>query len=415
MSGREPAAIGAARIARVGIIAAAIIALIGVLVTAYFQNRSQTPGRGQSVETEYIGRVIDASTLQPIANAKISLDLEGVPPVVYSDSEGVYHFKVNIQSELSGRLRVDAANYQTYTRNITISPEIKNIEDIRLVPMSISSPTPYPIPSTPTPNPTVVAMFLQASTPLPEFTPQIRFVDGVEQVWVPEGLFVAGDVSGIGYDDEKPLHIVFTDGFWMDRTTVTNVLYASCPESICSVPQKLNSHVRPNGYYGVPAFDNYPVIHVTWQQAHDFCEWRGGRLPTEAEFEKAAGWNPATGTTSIYPWGNLAPTDELANFNGIDRDTRPVGSYPQGMSATGAYDMAGNVWQWVSDWYSPTYYADNTEWRNPTGPIDGTDKVVRGGSWFSPETRWLRVSNRGTSVPDKVANEFGFRCVFDNY
>lgn len=265
---------------------------------------------------------------------------------------------------------------------------------------------------TPTANPTFIAMLAEISTPNPKFTPQFRITDGREQIWVPEGSFVAGDISGIGFDDEKPLHIVYIDGFWMDRASVTNSEYASCPESICAAPQKLDSHVRPNGYYGVPAYGNYPVINITWQQASDYCTWRSGRLPTEAEFEKAAGWNPVTGLTLIYPWGDLAPTVQFANFDGIDRDTRPVGSYPKGVSPTGAYDMAGNVWEWVSDWYSETYYADNHEWHNPTGAPDGIYKVIRGGSWFSPDPRWLRVSNRGKSVPDKAANEIGFRCVY---
>jgi len=259
-----------------------------------------------------------------------------------------------------------------------------------------------------------MAMFTQASTPNPKFLPQFRVIDDVAQVWVPAGLFVAGDVSGIGYDDEKPPHVVYTDGFWIDRTSVTNTQYANCPEATCSAPQRLNSHVRPNGYYGVSAYANHPVINMTWQQADDYCSWRGGRLPTEAEFEKAAGWDPGTGLTLIYPWGEVAPTDEFANFDGIDRDTRPVGSYPKGISPVGANDMAGNVWEWVSDWYSETYYIDNHEWNNPQGPPDGIYKVIRGASWFSPDTRWLRSSNRGKNIPDKFANEIGFRCVFEN-
>lgn len=264
-----------------------------------------------------------------------------------------------------------------------------------------------------TANPTLIAMLANVSTPYPNFIPQSRIVDDIEQIWVPEGSFVAGDLNGIGYEDEKPFHIVYTDGFWIDRILVTNAQYARCPESICTPPQKLDSHKRPNGYYGIPTYKDYPVINVTWQQASDYCSWRNGRLPTEAEFEKTAGWNPITGFTLIYPWGNSAPTDQLANYNGVDRDTTQVGSYPKGVSPTGAYDMAGNVWEWVSDWYSPTYYSDNQEWNNPTGPSNGTEKVVRGASWYSQNASWLRISNRGKDVPDKVANEFGFRCVFE--
>jgi eukaryotic-like serine/threonine-protein kinase len=276
----------------------------------------------------------------------------------------------------------------------------------------LASPTETVVP-TDTANPTLIAMLDAASTPNPSFVPQFRTVDEIEQAWIPEGSFVAGDISGVGYDDERPIHLVSINGFWIDRTLVTNSQYAKCPEQICTAPQKLDSHKRPNGYYGVPTYKDYPVINVTWQQASDYCSWREGRLPTEAEFEKAAGWNPTTGLTSIYPWGSFAPTDQLANYNGVDRDTTQVGSYPRGMSSTGAYDMAGNVWEWVSDWYNGTYYTDNQDWNNPSGPGSGAEKVVRGGSWYSSETLWLRVSNRGKSIPDKVANEFGFRCVFE--
>lgn len=384
-------------------IAVALIGLIGVLVGVYLQFVLK-PG----AQNQYVGRVIDSKSQQPIAGAKVTLDLQDVPPIVYTDSEGIYRFKVVIRSEISGQVRVDAQNYQTYTRNITISPDVKTIEDIRLILLESTKTTTETLIPAPTANPTLMSML----TPNPEFTPQFRTIDGVEQNWVPEGSFVAGDTSGFGYDDERPFHIVYTDGFWIDRTSVTNSEYASCPDSICTPPQKLNSHVRPV-YYGIPEYGNYPVINIIWQQASDYCAWRSGRLPTEAEFEKAAGWNPVTGLTLIYPWGDLAPTDDFANFNGIDRDTKPVGSYPKGMSPTGAYDMAGNVWEWVSDWYSATYYADNHEWHNPTGAQNGIYKVIKGGSWYDSNTSWLRVSNRGgITPPDKVANEFGFRCVF---
>ncbi len=385
----------------------ALIGLLGVMITNWKKNKEINQ------ETEYIGRVIDVNNKQPIWSAKVTLDLQDVPSVVYTDSEGIYHFKIVIHSEISGQVRVDAQGYQTYTRNITISPNVKTIEDIRLTPMGVTTdPTETLIPTL-TPNPTLIAILSEVSTPYSKFISQFRTINDLEQVWVPEGSFVAGDISGIGYDDESPFHKVYTDGFWIDRNLVTNSAYASCPEIICGAPQKLNSHARPNGYYNVPAYGNYPVMNITWQQASDYCGWRNGRLPTEAEFEKAAGWNPTTGLTLLYPWGNLAPTDEFANYDGIDRDTRPVGSYLMGMSPTGAYDMAGNVWEWISDWYSETYYADNLEWNNPTGPADGIYKVIRGGSWFSDDTRWLRVSNRGKIVPDKDANEIGFRCVYE--
>lgn len=291
---------------------------------------------------------------------------------------------------------------------ITVSPT--NTASLQIIPTNTIPPT---VTSSPTPNPTLIALYESAEAANSSFKPEVRIINNIEQIRVPEGSFVAGDISGIGYDDEKPFHLVYTDGFWIDRNLVTNSQYNECPDITCTSPQETDSHKRPNGYFGVPAYKDYPVINVTWQQSSDFCNWRGGRLPTEAEFEKAAGWNPATGVTYIYPWGDFSPTSQLANYDGVDRDTTPVGSYPQGMSPIGAYDMAGNVWEWVSDWYSETYYRDNQEWSNPTGPEIGVEKVVKGGSWYTTNTSWLRIANRGKSIPDKVANEFGFRCVFE--
>jgi hypothetical protein len=128
---KEPAAVTSAKVNRTATIMVAILALIGVLVTAYLQYANRP---SQSPDTEYVGRVLDANTLQPIAGAKITLDLEGVPPIVYTDSEGVYRFKVQINSDISGQIRVDALDYQVYLRNITISRDRTRMEDIRLTP-----------------------------------------------------------------------------------------------------------------------------------------------------------------------------------------------------------------------------------------------------------------------------------------
>lgn len=286
-----------------------------------------------------------------------------------------------------------------------------------LTPTSTSTPTPT---TTPTPNGTQIILATAQPTVDPSFTPIIRSMDdGTEQVWVPPGSFMAGTKAGIGFPDETPPHRVYIDGFWIDRFLVTNAQFARCRER-CGDPQSLVSHKRDEksgGYYDVPAFYNFPVINVTWQQADDFCHWRGGRLPTEAEFEKAAGWHPRTGKTQVYPWGDKRPDRTLANYDNIDVDTTPVDKYPRGVSPVGAYDMAGNVWQWTADWYSDNYYY-NQNWINPRGPLTGTHRVVRGGSWCSgcndiPAWKLLRVANRGTQVPSRAINETGLRCVFD--
>ncbi len=160
MPKKEPTDITVAKIARASAIFVAIISLFGVVFTIY----SQTNKNPTSQVTEYFGRIIDINTLQPISNAKITLDLEGVPPVVYTDSEGIYRFEVEIESKISGQIWVDAVNYQPYTRHITISIESNNLEDIRLSP-SIDQPvipTPTETASLPiqssTPTPTVIAL-----------------------------------------------------------------------------------------------------------------------------------------------------------------------------------------------------------------------------------------------------------------
>lgn len=267
---------------------------------------------------------------------------------------------------------------------------------------------------TPTPNLTLTAIATYQPSPDPVFSFNIQVFNGVERVYVPAGYFIMGDQydDNLGFSDEIP-HPVYTNAFWLDAFLVTNEEFARCSD--CGVPEDVKSHKR-DPYFGSPAYANYPVIEVSWQQAHDFCEWRGGRLPTEAEWEKAAGWDPVTGRSRLYPWGARPPNDTLANFNGVDRDTTPVDRYRNGRSPVGAFDMAGNVWQWVADWYGD-YDLNNP--RNPTGVEDGTVRVMRGGSWHTGVLDaqeillYLRVSNRGSGDPNRPLNETGFRCAYD--
>ena len=174
-------------------------------------------------------------------------------------------------------------------------------------------------------------------------------------------------------DDEKPVHIVYLDAYWIDKTEVTNAEYAKCESArVCKPPISYESLTRFS-YYGTEQYANYPVVYVTWTQAKTFCLWSGARLPTEAEWEKAA-----RGTDGrIYPWGNYYTTSALLNYNSNVGDTTAVGKYPSGASIYGALDMSGNVWEWVADWYDASYYASSSS-TNPTGPASGGTRVLRG-------------------------------------
>jgi formylglycine-generating enzyme required for sulfatase activity len=204
-----------------------------------------------------------------------------------------------------------------------------------------------------------------------------------------------------GSSDEHPVHTIYLDDYWIYQTEVTNRMYALCVEAkICESPE--------SSEYGNDDSADHPVVTVSWYDAQTYCEWVGGRLPTEAEWEKAA----RGGLENMsYPWGNEAPVCDLgaengAQFNDCNGESVPVGSFaPNGY---GLYDMAGNVWEWVADWYVSDYY-QNSPLENPIGPEYGDFRVLRGGS-SSYNYSSLRVAYRRNSSPAIAFYLSGFRC-----
>jgi formylglycine-generating enzyme required for sulfatase activity len=257
--------------------------------------------------------------------------------------------------------------------------------------------------------------------------------DGMVMVFVPEGEFLMGstdrELQSVieqcvkegtersdckrHYDDELPQHRVYLDAYWIDQSEVSNGMYARCVAAgACDRPVNTSD-------YNNSKYRDHPVVYVKWSQAQAYCKWAGRQLPSEAQWEKAA-----RGTqTYIYPWGNNFDCakgnfdDEIiqdsyvipggAGCDGYDT-TAPVNSFVNGASPYGVLNMAGNVWEWVADWYDEDFYTRSST-QNPSGPSSGELKVFKGGSWFDNE-RKNRSPNRGWGSLSYAGVYDGFRC-----
>jgi formylglycine-generating enzyme required for sulfatase activity len=261
---------------------------------------------------------------------------------------------------------------------------------------------------------------------------RVRPSDNMVEVYIPASTFRMGfdvdeafaicqqdriDCQRGSFTDEEPIHSVLLSPYWIDRTEVTNAQYALCVAAgACDAPDEISSHTR-SSYYGNEQYANYPVIYVDWYDAESYCQWAGGRLPTEAEWEFAA--RGTDGRT--YPWGDQSPAGNLVNFcdsncsldwrdesaNDGYADTSPVGSYPEGASPFGLLDMAGNVWEWTADWYGEYPSSSQTD---PQGPVSGEYRVLRGGSWYV-NMSYIRSAFRYWFAPEFWHYyRVGFRC-----
>lgn len=222
-------------------------------------------------------------------------------------------------------------------------------------------------------------------------------------VLIPAGEFLMGAEDGL--PDARPPHRIYLSSYWIDKYEVTNEQYRSCLQSgVCSPPKDSKAFADPRRA-------QHPVTNLTWGQARTFCQWSGRRLPTEAEWEKAA-----RGTDGRrYPWGNsvevihsrLKDRDLKAGGNG----TAPVGSQPETVSPYGVFGLVGNVWEWVKDWYAEDFYASAPS-HDPQGPLRGSFRVLRGGDWSQGPLE-LRASYRGWDEMTYWGPTLGFRCAAD--
>ena len=233
-----------------------------------------------------------------------------------------------------------------------------------------------------------------------------RELDPVPMISIPAGVFKMGTPEGEGRSDEWPQREIYLDEFLIDQVEVTNDRYMKFVQS--------TGHRNPPNPYGTGTLqsakgvEELPVVQVTWYDSKTYCAWAKKRLPTEAEWEKAA--RGADGRT--YPWGNSPPTDKRANFDREwedDKTLYPVGTMPGGDSPYGVKDMAGNAREWVADWYDADYYKSAPN-RNPQGPDKkGIVRSIRGGSWHSPIGD-IRAAARGKGGFALQTHGTGFRC-----
>lgn len=227
----------------------------------------------------------------------------------------------------------------------------------------------------------------------------IKWIDGSMLVYIPAGSFT------MGYGGDAPVHSVSLDGYWIQQTKVTNQMYGLCVQAgVCTPPtQELGGPVFTN-----PGFASNPVVGVNWDQAQAYCTWIQGSLPTEAQWEKAA----RGANSNNYPWGNAEPSCDLLNFANCYGRTTNVTAYEAGKSPFGLYDMAGNVFEWVFDWYDANYYAQSPA-DNPTGPASGQYRGIRGSSFESDDAQALSAIRR-FDEPTDSRRDTGFRCAVTN-
>jgi len=293
-------------------------------------------------------------------------------------------------------------------------------------PTDTSSPFPTSTPTfTPTPTHTLTTLPTATDTQIPPtLLPTVNLSEtgaegmacgdsfGTAIVSIPEiTSFIGLTDTQAGPANERPGRSVRVSAFCMDVYEVTNASYTSCVnEGVCTPPRRTDAEVYGQDYYTENPL--LPVVNVTWEQAQTFCENRGGRLPTEAEWELAARYDPVTNTSRPYPWGDASAegdmstdSDDRANFNGLV--IKQGGQHPSGANPYGVQDLSGNVAEWVYDWFGPY---ERSQLSDPQGAPNGSLRVVRGGS-YTDDADHIRGSYRGSQSPNVENNRTGFRCI----
>jgi serine/threonine-protein kinase len=277
---------------------------------------------------------------------------------------------------------------------------------------AVGEATHPPLTPTRTPRPPTASQTVTA-TPKIDLTPKagltaIAQSDGMILAFVPAGEFIMGapENDPQAFANEKPQHKVNVEAFWIDRTEVTNAQFQNCVTAEACKPPSSEDSVTRKGYYVDPVYADYPAIWVNWGQAEAYCRWAGRRLPTEAEWEKAA--RGVDGR--LYPWGDQPPDNTLLNFALAAGDTTAVGSFPNGASPYGALDMSGNVVEWVDGFYYDSYFPFVLNTVTPTASFKGGVRILRSSSWNDLPANIRAASRRYSTLAAASYNNVGFRC-----
>jgi serine/threonine-protein kinase len=381
-------------------------AMIAALARAVGPQADQVP---EAIETPIAAPPISV-TLRPDAQTrwkKFTTDLATTRAAVQSRSR-----------QWIDRMRAEAqpaaANMRTHRRaiSIAIGAVILMVCGLLIVPgalqsspvtaptatRSIAPASSVPVTATRTLTPTLAPTATASSTNAPSLAP----IAGM--VAVPAGSFTMG-AQGDKYDrDEMPQHVVTLNSFYIDVVEVTNAQFARFADAsgYDTEAEKAGDAITWRNF-NTPDRQRFPVTYVSWNDAVEYCAWAGKRLPTEAEWEKAARGR----TKYIYPWGNTFNVS-FANTSDLEERQPVAVASNSAASPYGAYDMVGNVWEWVQDWYGVGYYADSPK-SNPPGPDSGITKVIRGGS-FKTEAPVATSATRGHAGVDNRGDDIGFRC-----